>query len=62
MVEEEKGAPDAPAAAAAEPAKETKSKKGGSDKQVGKFTNGDHMVHILLEKAKKFVPANGEDR
>lgn len=32
----------------AAPAVDTKKKKGGEDKQVGKFTHGDHMVHVLL--------------
>ena len=55
MAEEEKkdAAPAEEPAAAAEP---EKSKKGdGEEKQMGKFTHGDHMVHILFQKGKKFI-------
>ena len=61
MVEEEKkDAPaDAPEAAKDEPV----AKKGpAEDKKIGKFTHGDHMVHILFQKGKKFIPACEEDR
>ena len=53
MVEEENK--DAPAAADAK-APAAKAKKGEkAEQQMGKFTNGDHMVHILFQKGKKFI-------
>ena len=27
-----------------------------TEKKVGKFARGDHMVHIYIQKGKKFVP------
>ena len=51
MAEEEK---KAAAAAVTKPEKK--------DKQVGKFTRGDHSVHILLQKGKKFIPDCPDDR
>ena len=32
------------------------------ERQVGKFTRGDHTVHILLQKGKKFIPECKDDR
>ena len=58
MAEEEKkdAAPAEEPAAAAEPEPEkSKKSEGGAEKQMGKFTHGDHMVHILFQKGKKFV-------
>lgn len=31
-------------------------------KKVGKFSNGDHMVHLLIQKGKKFISNCKEDR
>ena len=65
MAEEGKVAADAATKPAAEPAADAKKKKGASgaaDKSVGKFTHGDHMVHILFQKGKKFIAASPEDR
>ena len=28
----------------------------GGDKKVGKFNHGDHMVHLLIQQGKKFIP------
>ena len=39
-----------------------KAPKETADKAVGKFSHGDHMVHLLLQKGKKFIAANPEDR
>jgi len=53
MAEEEKKDAAAPDQAAAKP---EKSKKGAKEeKKMGKFTHGDHMVHVLFQKGKKFV-------
>ena len=63
MAEEEKKAEpaaEAPAEAAAAGGKKKKA-GGAEEKKVGKFTHGDHMVHILLQKGKKFVPACPDD-
>ena len=67
MAEEAKAAePAAGAPPAADPAAaggDSKKKKAtGGEKSVGKFINGDHMVHILFQKGKKFVPLCEEDR
>ena len=32
------------------------------EKKVGKFTHGDHMVHLLIQQGKKFVPPIEGDR
>ena len=62
MAEEEKKA-EPPAEAPAEAAAAGKKKKGGAEeKKVGKFTHGDHMVHLLIQKGKKFVPPCADDR
>ena len=62
MAEEEKRA-EPPAGAPAEAAAAGKKKKGGAEeKKVGKFTHGDHMVHLLIQKGKKFVAPSAEDR
>ena len=46
MAEEEKKKEEAAAPAKAE------KEKG----KVGKFTRGDHSVHLFIQKGKKFVP------
>ena len=64
MVEEEKKdvPADAPEAGKEAPAAAKKSGGAAEEKKVGKFINGDHMVHILFQKGKKFIPACEEDR
>lgn len=68
MAEEAKAAEpkDAGAPPAADPAAaggDSKKKKGsGGEKSVGKFINGDHMVHILFQKGKKFIPLCEDER
>ena len=67
MVEEPKAEPERAATepAAKDPEPEKKKKKGGSggdDKVLGKFTHGDHMVHVLFQKGKKFIPLCADDR
>ena len=37
-------------------------KKVEEEKTVGKFTHGDHMVHILIQKGKKFISSCPDDR
>ena len=32
------------------------------EKKVGKFTHGDHMLHLLIQQGKKFVPPIEGDR
>jgi len=49
-------------AAAANPAPEVKAAAKKEEKTVGKFIHGDHMVHILFQKGKKFVPDCKDDR
>jgi hypothetical protein len=51
-----------PAPAAADPAPEVKVAAKKEEKMVGKFINGDHMIHILFQKGKKFVPDCKDDR
>ena len=46
--------------AKAEPAK--KAAAGGGEKQVGKFSHGDHMVHLLIQKGKKWISSCEDDR
>jgi len=39
------------------------SKKGAKEEQaIGKFVHGDHMVHILFQKGKKFIASDPEAR
>lgn len=45
-----------------EPAKKKKEAKKAGDNAIGKFTHGDHMVHVLFQKGKKFIAADPEDR
>ena len=52
MAEEEKKN-DAPQEAPAEAKKEQK---------IGKFNKGDHMVHVFIQKGKKFVPFVDDDQ
>lgn len=33
-----------------------------AEQTVGKFTNGDHMVHLLFQKGKKFISQHEDDR
>ena len=62
MAEEEKKA-EPPAEAPAQAAAAGKKKKGAAEeKKVGKFTHGDHSVHLLIQKGKKFVPPCADDR
>ncbi len=43
-------------------AADKKNKKAPKAEQtVGKFTNGDHMVHLLFQKGKKFVSQHADD-
>ena len=37
-------------------------KKGAKEETIGKFVHGDHMVHILFQKGKKFIAADEEAR
>ena len=60
MAEESKKKKDPAAKDAAAEGK--KQKKPADDKLVGKFTNGDHMVHILFQKGKSFIAACEDDR
>jgi hypothetical protein len=48
--EEEKKADGAPA------------ETGKKEQKVGKFVRGDHMVHIFIQKGKKFVPFVKDDQ
>ena len=34
----------------------------GGEKKVGKFSHGDHMVHLLIQQGKKFLPPIAGDR
>ena len=63
MAEPEEAKADA-AGKADPPAEDKSSKKdkSGGEKTIGKFTHGDHMVHLLFQKGKKFIPLCEEDR
>ena len=47
---------------AAAPKASAKKSKAGGEKTVGKFTHGDHMVHLLIQKGKKFISSCEDDR
>ena len=62
MVEEESKAAAAAPEPEAAPVAAAKKVKVAKEQTVGKFTHGDHMVHILLQKGQKFISPCAEDR
>ena len=45
----------------ADPAAPEKSDATKEEKKIGKFTHGDHMIHLLFQKGKKFVPLTKDE-